>query len=341
MNPSELLNADIGTIGRMAAEGVRWWVAELRDMLPRALADALVAKPSLVLAREDGGEWVLRRRGKPVAAPFTGWRVRDALVLLPADRLLVRDVPLPRLGREDTRRLVASDLDRLTPFKADTVTFDVERTDGEDGPRQTARLAVIPRALAAEAWAAAEAWGCTPARMAVELHGRTRFDFAPAMIETGAVRRPRSLTPLLWSLVACLILANVGMLIYRDHAVNQRLEDRIAEEEARAAQVNRQRALVVRENKRRQSLAELRRNSDPVRLLNAISDKLPAGAWVQQLTLNDEGIEMKGFRRADVDVLAALRSTPGLTGWRNSDAEFAEQNEGPLPFAVQADRVKP
>ncbi|MBL7373439.1 hypothetical protein INQ23_29410, partial [Escherichia coli] len=60
------------------------------------------------------------------------------------------------------------------------------------------------------------------------------LDFAPALRSAGLLARRRSATPLLWGLVAVLLLFNITMAIWRDAARVAQLEQIVAEQQPAA-----------------------------------------------------------------------------------------------------------
>jgi general secretion pathway protein L len=220
MELKDVLNADLGEIGQWIGQGFSWWVEELGALVPAGWRGGLSRKPRFEAEYVPAASaWRYWREGRLVelAAPPRGAAARVGLVL-PEGEAISREIDYPLLPLGDLKRMIALDVDRLTPFRADAVVTDVEvvRRDAQAG-RQTISLGVLPRATAAAAIERARAEGLEP----VALRARTadeevRFDFLPGLLASeGAAPSGRRL--LYWQgAAAALILVNVLALVLRD-----------------------------------------------------------------------------------------------------------------------------
>lgn len=329
MKAGELLNADMATIGRLLGDGWRWWIDELASLVP-ARARRLFAGRALPRAVQ------LADGRFSVDAPARAAPLPVELLLTPR-ALLTRTEVLPRMSGRDARALLLNDIDRLTPYPAEQVFGDVVLAERNDGGID-ATLAVLPRTAAVTALAAARAQGLAPQRLRIS--GHEAFDFAPAMraagLEIGTAPRPAWL----WPLVAMLALANVGALVWRDVRHTQAMRDVRTEMQAQVDLVTAVRSRVEAEQARRAALIRARSEGDPLRLLDAVSQTLPDGAWVQRYSATPRTLRLAGFASPGLDVRGALRRTPGTARWRSSNAELSSASETAQPFDLQADVVR-
>jgi general secretion pathway protein L len=143
-----------------------WWGGELRSFLPVRWQAALSGGECWhLLERQDGG-WSLRRAGDTVplasvddALPDTNQlaALRTALatvdredlrvaLCLPAPTVLRRKLALPLAARDNLRQVGSYEMDRQTPFRADSVYFDVREIGGPaPAGKFAAELAAVPR----------------------------------------------------------------------------------------------------------------------------------------------------------------------------------------------------
>lgn len=120
-----------------------WWKEPMRDLVPaslrpfgRAWRRVLVAV--VEVADEPSAKLFLQGRNGEIALGqygLNGTGLREALARLPktqrkaamlefpADLLLERGIVLPQTAEQDLRRVVAYEMDRLTPFRADEVLW--------------------------------------------------------------------------------------------------------------------------------------------------------------------------------------------------------------------------
>ncbi|MBV9994442.1 MAG: PilN domain-containing protein [Caulobacteraceae bacterium] len=342
MSVQELLNAqvDFGSIAGYARRGLAWWAGELAAMLPAAWRDALSSRPRFWIQQRADGGWSLWRDGQRVESNDGGAPKKVGLIA-PAGALLLREISAPPMSAGDVRRMIALDIDRLSPLAPELIHFDAEVIDrGDGGGLQTLLLGILPRAAGAQLVSRALADGYLPVRLAARVGAEAappRFDFLPVVLdELGEVRKGR--TRLYWRLgVTALIAANLAVLVGRDMLGVARLRASVEAQGPAVAAVQNLRRRVSAETARRRDLASRWRRGEPLRLLDALTRAVPSGAWVQHLEWNGRSLHIVGFRREDVDVAAALLASGAFANLR---VAVAEPTTGPTPirpFDITAD----
>lgn len=332
MTLSDILNADMATLARWLRAGWDWWLAELRGLVPARLSDRLGAGDQIVARPQPGGRFEVLARGV-VLPPERRKGVSATLAVAPRD-CLIRELRLPALARADLERLVTLDADRLMPFPPGEAVVAVEPGAREADGRQRVTIAALPRPLAAALLDAAAAARIEVRRFGVAGAGGVRFDFLPALRQG----RHSGLRPAQrwWAMVGLLFALNLAVLVVRDVRATRALEELVAANGERAATARQLRARVMAEDARRQAQVAQRRATDPLPLLAALTRALPDGAWVQRLGWDGAQLRLAGFKRAEVDVVAAMRRVPGLGQVRSSGADIAARQEQGEPFDVTA-----
>jgi general secretion pathway protein L len=327
MTLSELLNADMATLSEQGKRGLAWWRSELTAMLPERIRAGPTQRALTPVARVT-------------ATGVTG--TGPALVMLPAGMGLVRNIELPRAPMADLRRIVALDLDRLTPWNGVATIFDlVDAGPAANPARQRVTLAALPRAEAQAAIAAATAAGVRALGLTLAMadgEADRRFDLLPALAPGGGSDPAAAAQRLWWGIVAGLGLLLVAALVWRDIEDVGALADAVAIEGAGARTAIQLAGRVEAEASRRRSLVARRAAHDPIALLDALSRSLPSGAWVQRLSDDGSTIHLSGYARAGTDPVAALRSSPLLGRVTASDAGAAPVAAGVQPFEIIATR---
>ncbi len=332
MDLSTILNAELSTVGGWIADGWRWWLSELAAMVPERLRGR-GGRNEVILLPPDVTHPHWRRRdrhGEAMLAPGTAQRGTAAL---PEAAVLTRSLPLPALPDADLRRLVALDIDRLTPFAEDQVWIDVEAGPRDQLGRSMVTLAVLPRAVAAEVLADAERFDVTITRLAAQHGGGIRFDFLKVM----RGRTGLSIAARWWIAVAVLFAINLGALVIRDVASVNRLREAVEAEAPAARSATALRNRVMREQVRRTGLVQLRRRHDPLPVLARVTEVLPPGAWVMRLVWNGRTVRLTGYQPQGSDVLAALRHAPGFARVRTSTSDIPPEAGAARPFDITAD----
>lgn len=148
------------------AQFLGWWRSELLAALPPAWREWLAPERSVVTLAPAAEGWRLQRvRAGKVEAELEATPERDALaqaserlrpegedprqvLLLPTERALRRRLTLPIAAEEHLASVLAFEMDRQTPFRADQVYFD-HRIQRRDPAARTmlVELLAVPRAV--------------------------------------------------------------------------------------------------------------------------------------------------------------------------------------------------
>jgi general secretion pathway protein L len=336
VNFKDLLSTDHEAIVQWLLHAFRWWVDELTEMVPpqwrdrffnRASVSAEFGDQEIVYRKDDTGEVLAERPRKSVK------------VLLPATTVLTRQIELPVLPMSDLKRMVALDLDRLTPFRAEQVLFDTEviARDEENG-RQTLLLGVLPRNFAHDILERARANDIEPAAISVassEWHG-PRLDFMPAIREAAGGTAARRRSVYWWAAAGILLLFNLFMLSYRDASATDQMREAVESQQAPVVVAMRLRDKVQKEAARRNALLKQKKQNSPLPVLDAVSQALPNGAWVERFEWNGRTVHLRGFQKDTPDLLAKLEASPLLHNARalTSDPHAAQGGAGGFDLAV-------
>lgn len=336
MTLQELLNSEVefADIAALARQGLAWWFDELTAMLPPVWRERLSSRPRTWIEPRAAGGWRVWKDGRPLEDPGARPTAQARIGLLaPPGAVLLRETPVPRMTAADVRRMLSLDIDRLSPLAADLIHYDMEileRGEGE-GP-QRVLLGIIPRDEAARLLARARADGLAPVALAARAERDDlppRFDFLPQILRAQG-QNPGDRTRLyLWAAVGALILANIAVLVGRDIIDVSRIRAEVEGQRPVVDAVLRLRRRVQGEEARRRELLARGRRGDPLRMLDVLSQALPAGAWVQHLEWNGQTLRLVGFKRQDIDLAAAIRGSGAFT---NPRALTAEPAAGPTPL---------
>lgn len=318
---------------RAVAAAVDWWLAELAALLPAEARRALTRGPALTAEVRPGG-FRLARRGTEVAVAPRGQKVT---LLLPRDRLLIREVPAAALPEADLRRMLALDIDRLTPFRAGEVLVAVAFPPPAASGKRLAYVAAVPRPVAALALGEATAAGLRPLAIGVEgaAAAAMEFDFMPAARAAG-LAPPRRGSAWLWAVAGVLALVNLGVAIERDVAATDRLAGQVEAQRVLLAPVIAARARVQVEDKARRVQVE-RARAEPLQILDAVTRALPDGAWVERFAWDGRGLRLSGARQDGVDVVADLRRVPGFAHVRDLATDAPLSSAAGQRFDVAVD----
>jgi general secretion pathway protein L len=341
MNAKDLLNLDMESAAQLLLQFWRGWTTELMSMLPPEWRDRL-ARRNHIVAEVSSGAIVYKNEesGETFAAKPAG----PIKFLIPPERVLTRQIDLPLLPMSDVKRMVALDIDRLSPFQADQVYFDADivSRDQENGRQQVA-LGILTRDTAAQFLAFAREKDLVPAAVGVAARNGTaapNFDFLSAMRDAqgGDAAQRRSLY--WWAAAAVLLIVNIGFFTYRDSSNLDELRQTVEAQQTPVTIALRLRDKVEHEAARRALLLQTKQKTSPLPVLDAVTKSLPQDAWVSRFEWNGRTVHIRGTRKTSPDILARLEASPVLRNARSLSTETHANTDTAAgqQFDMQADR---
>jgi len=340
MSGRGILDADMQTLGRLLAEGWRWWIAEIRDLVPRRLRGRAGGSWPRLLFRDgrlipegdgDGG-----RAGRSSVNPRPGSGV---IVMLPGSMCLMRRIERPAVNHRDLQAMVAVEADTLLPFPSGRMIVGAHSLGPAREPGKIeVEIAGIPIAVAREVAETIAMARLLPERIVARIstNGRPPIDFTPAMTTAGLIARRRSATPLIWALVGFLAALNIAGLIWRDAARVARLEQLVEDQQPAvtiaqtiARRAEQGRAIMSR-------TIALRRRHDALGDLEAVGNALPDGGWLQRYAWDGLTVRLTGYRPARTDVTAAFRKSGHFAEVRSMNDETQATVPAGEPFDIHA-----
>jgi general secretion pathway protein L len=340
MNVKDILNADVQTVGWWLRRGFIWWIDQLLAMLPADWRARFGRRTSTVV--EFGDDLALHRQGEAQAfdpATLSPREKRNVTIALPLRKVLTRTLDYPMLPLNDIRRMIALDIDRLTPFRADAVFYDTEIIHRDpQSERQQILLGVLPRVTVTEALARAAANDLVPSALGAvgNAGSNVHFNFLPAA--RNALGSGSSYVPYWWAAVAVLVAVNLGLLAFRDSNDLDTLRQNVESQRATVSVALRLREKVEAEAARRAALLARQAHNSPLRILDAVTKALPANAWAQHFEWNGQTVRIAGYRNGPADLLGPLEASSVVHNVHTLDTEPQSAKETTIkPFNIAAD----
>jgi general secretion pathway protein L len=339
MNAKDFLNLDMASAAQLLLQFWRWWTDELTAMLPPEWRERLTRRSHVVAqVRGSGIVYTDEESGAMLASKPKG----AIKFLIPHERVLTRQIDLPLLPISDVKRMVALEIDRLTPFQPEQVYFDADivARDPETGRQQVA-VGILPRTTAEQILGFVREHDLAPVTIGVTANGTAApdFDFLAAMRDTqgGDAAQRRSLY--WWAAAAVLLIVNIAFLTYRDSTSLDELRQAVDAQQAPVTIALRTRDKVNHEAARRTLLLESKSRTSPLPVLDAVTKAMPQDAWVSRFEWNGRTVHIRGQRKTSNDILARLEASPVLRNARSLSGD-TRNGDGTtlLPFDMQADR---
>lgn len=347
----------------MLGDYVAWWATQMLGWLParfgnrdRGATHALIIESP---GRDTGAgvEIVLRRqrqdrnlgrfsldgtgvRALHAAVPPRIWP-RTIVLSLPAALLLEREVVLPLAAEREPERVLAFEMDRITPFASSEVfwSYAIERRDRAHG-RLHLRLSLVTRVAVDAMLATLNDLGLGPALLEAR-----NGDGIPRRIE---LQRPDSRydriarRALQASVAVCaaLAIAAAALPFVAQSVARGRTEAQIA---ALRPGVNEAEALRHRIVTKMAGVdvieAERLKTGDALEVLAALTNLLPDGTFLTDFTMRQGKITIDGQSAAAVKLIAALSGDPAIRNPEFVAPVTRAGNRADL-FAIRAEVVR-
>ena len=339
---------------------LRWWGRELAACVPQRLPAWLGMKRPTVWVSVDEGHISLRRErtnavvelgyqdGAPdeaaseVSRALRKWGANRGPVglLLRPDEVLRPTIRLPSATQENLREVLAFEMDRNTPFRADEVYFDYRvRPTADDKTGQiSVELAVARRSVVDHAVKVASALRLTIDRVAVaepETPDGVAFSLLPRTVVAG---KGRGLHRLLIAegVLACLLAAIAVYLPIKDKqdalaAAEAHLATLLTEGEAVAALKTR----ATEMSDRISSIAKQRLTRPlAVSILAEVTRILPDNTWLTELSWTDGELDLAGFSHQSASLIEQLEELPLFSDVRFTAPVTSESRQNLDRFAI-------
>jgi general secretion pathway protein L len=311
----------------MIREFFVWWFGQLADLLPQGLRRSTLAAPDAVVitpigALGSGTDAVaisLRRHGRetPVGRFGLGGadlaelpRVAGRTTVLRLDEreVLGKSVSLPLAAERDLGQVLAFEMDRETPFRAEDLYWNhrIEAVDRQSG-RLSVRLVLTPKAGLTELLAALGQAGFHPRRAEIA-KGPDAGAYLPLDGGDGRAQRPSS--RLLWPLAVCctaLGLAAAAIPFVRQEVSLASLDGEIAAARAASTEADSLRQEIDRLSGSADFIeSERDKAGRPLVVLAAATRVLPDDTYLTEMELRQRKVTLTGRSAAAARLIGPL-----------------------------------
>ena len=332
-----------------------WWVSELLGFLPKGLRGWLKRPRERLVVEVSSDRAIFSDvRGESerslaevdlagpqaladVARLSRSWRSRGRRIelRLPRANVLQRLVELPLAASENLREVLAFEMDRHTPFRAEEVYFDyrISRRDAA-AKRLEVDLVVVPRAVAERALSVLREWGLAPSRLGI---GQGDFDLLPADFRPDNRGSRRRLSWVLGASVCGLLAVALYLPLWQQQELLAVTEARLARAQAAAGEADRlQRQVEEMIARSGYVVAEKRRRWTVSELLGEVSTRLPDDTWAVQFTWREGRLSLSGYSAKPSRLIGLLEESEMLTQVRFNSPVTRDPKVGLERFNISA-----
>jgi general secretion pathway protein L len=319
--------------GRVLRQGLVWWLAELRDMVPRRLVAFLGGNTGNGTVLQIGGDQAtLLMRGSRRADAATLPIVRDqllqskartqamlrsrqagnrVLIQLAPDAVLEMDIVLPLAAEPTLSQVLRHQLERLTPLAIDTVSFAFRVTARMPADKTLRVALIVVKKITLE----------SAIRLARELGLRPTSVIGPAPAQDApltlwraaagiASPRHRSWRRGLDVLVLAALLGTYVVHVARLDRQRETLGAEVDRAKQEAAGVQALAQGIETQQKLLVALAARQSAISPLRALDALTRAVPLDSWVFQFGMSGGVVDISGYAPRATDLIARIETSP-------------------------------
>lgn len=340
-----------------------WWKTELLGCLPARWRAHLVSPPLRVVAERTstGGLRLVRQRGATVEATLelsdaeteVGLAARflhndedpvsEIWLKLPAERVLRRRLSLPLAAEENLAQILAFEMDRQTPFKADQVYFDHRIIKRDQAAAQLGvEIAVVPRTLLDAELTLAQQFklsfhGADVAspRHSGELAG---FNLLPQAQRQLQVDRQRRINWILAAGAVALLFALMSQHLVARRAALEQLQEEVAADQSAAEQVRQIEARLKDAISGANFLAD-RKCATPqvINVLLELTERLPDDTWLERISFVGKQVQVQGQSAEANKLIGLLQKAATIANPQVQGVIQPDPGTGKDRFTIQLD----
>lgn len=316
----------------MQGKFIHWWWCQLFEIAPFLSLWAGSEKAERCLVQIDGSEAeVLRTQNgkwnsvrKIDLSATNGTMVDDStkssatsesgVVSIPDKLILRKHLTVPIAAERNLRSVLLFQLDKISPFKPDDVYFDsvIASRDTRLGQLHI-ELAIVDRQDVERYLAMARRAGVDP-QAAVSLSGARKekigFRFVENIAPTKVPQLLKYATRGLAVVVLLLAVTVVGLPYYLQQVERTAVQARLVETKRLAVQASELKAAAKKLRTQRQYAAGKKSTTTPPMIvLLELTQRIPDGTWINQLSMKDSSIKFQGFTPSSESLLVVLEKS--------------------------------
>lgn len=319
------------TIDRELKRFFHWWGNELASLLPERVREIFGRRrPKLILVRSgEGGALTLAnhgeirslgvfpldyvaKEGESLFKEYPDLVGAERVLLLPAEHYLQQIIKLPAAAEENLNQVVAFELDRWTPFKADQVYFGTRIIERLADTRQLRlELALTPREKLDPVLGELAEAGWRPERVDVgpepDGHG---MDLLPERFRPHQSRLPQAVNGLAAAVLLVAAAVVLTFPIYANRSLASELQQEVKAAGKTAQEVEALKTQ-VEQRQNEQGFLSRKKLTEPTMLdmLNDLTKVMPDDTWLNGLQYRDRKVTIQGQSPAASSLIERIEAS--------------------------------
>jgi general secretion pathway protein L len=344
---------------RRASDFWAWWSAEVLEMLPHGVRDAIALRRQKLFLDTDGanlrlrlGSWLEKRDVLELPLDAVEDRAADlprevqqTILVMPADKVLTRALTLPLAAEENLREVLAFEMDQHTPFNAIDVYYDYLITARDTGRQElSVDLVYSPRKEVDAVLDALGRFGLEP-------------DLVTARSRDGSNLRSINLLPLdkrrdrrlsmhrlnlaLTALCAVLLVFAISLPLMQKNRALAAIDVELQAAAAAAREGNQiRRDLEKMADASRFLIDKKQSGLLAVEIIDEVSRILPDHTWVARLNLSETELQLQGQSTESASLIGIIEGSPLFENARFDSPVVQIPGTGADRFHLSADIVR-
>ena len=315
----------------------RWWKRELSFLVPEKIKPLINDKQGFIIVTPESNQLVLTYRcngqsdqlatldrNEAGLAYYKALLEKDerltkanVILRLTSQYAIQKELSLPSAAKENLHQVIAYELDRYTPFKAEQVYFAVKTLEGMNEPGQIrVMLIVTPREILDGLFEDIKAMGLSP--LLADYEGSANdldqldesYNLLPERLRQKTAKLPRLIHSALITLTGLLLLAVLAMPIWFQYKTVNALQIKTNALEKDAKKVKAlQKDIDAVIDETRQLIEEKSATPEMIVMLNTLSSLIKDDTWLSYAQYSDGHLQIQGESPAASTLIAVLEAS--------------------------------
>lgn len=315
----------------------RWWGRELSFLVPEKIKRLVNEKQGFLVIKPRGDQFELSyslndnserlatlprseaglEQYKTLLANDERLAKANTVLRLTGQQVIQKELGLPSAAKENLEQVVAYELDRYTPFKAEQVYFAVQTLDGVNEPGQIrVNLLLTTRDVLDGLYQEVKSLGCSPVFVdydgaANDLNNRANYyNLLPEWLREKASKSTQLIHGALISTLVLLVAAALVLPLWSDYQTVDLLQAKIDELEPEAKKIKAMQLEIDSTIEKTEKLIAEKNAAPPiVVVLNALSELIKDDTWLAYAQYSEGQLQIQGESPTAATLIAALEDS--------------------------------